>query len=149
MSLNARGVKTPDLVASLESYNSCWSHFPNLTRWVSKLDILVKEIGCLNFRNQGNQLCEDFFHSLNESSLENGFDMSYRTLVRQLNRAFWLLLYSNSWRCVPTKYFWILLKFDPWQWSRVWKFSNGCLGPGLHSLVSQRWFYWSLGPVNG
>ena len=35
-----------------------------------------------------NQLCEDFFHSLNESSLENGFDMSYRTLVRQLNRAF-------------------------------------------------------------
>ena len=24
----------------------------------------------------------------NESSLENGFDMSYRTLVRQLNRAF-------------------------------------------------------------
>ena len=28
------------------------------------------------------------FHSLNESSLENGFDMSYRTLVRQLNRAF-------------------------------------------------------------
>ena len=56
-------------------------------RWCD-FSILVEEIGCLNFRNQGNQLCEDFFHSLNESSLENGFDMSYRTLVRQLNRAF-------------------------------------------------------------
>ena len=149
MSLNERGVKMPDLVASLESYNSCWSHFPNLTRWESEKSL--RKADFLDFWNLGTQFlspkCQVW--KLNESSLENGFNMSYRILVRQLNRAFWLLLYSNSWRCVPTKYFWILLKFDPWQWSRVWKFSNGCLGPGLHSLVSQRWFYWSLGSVDG
>ena len=96
----------PDWLLVYIFHTSVWRYSINHfvfweIRWCD-FSILVEEIGCLNFRNQGNQLCEDFFHSLNESSLENGFDMSYRTLVRQLNRAFWLLLYSNSRRCIPT-----------------------------------------------
>ena len=66
MSLNARGVKTPDLVASLESYNSCRSHFPNLTRWESEKSL--RKADFLDFWNLGTQFLPPKWRSRTISS---------------------------------------------------------------------------------
>ena len=66
MSLNARGVKTPDLVASLESYNSCRSHFPNLTRWESEKSL--RKADFLDFWNLGAQFLPPKWRSRTISS---------------------------------------------------------------------------------
>jgi hypothetical protein len=66
MSLNARGVKTPDLVASLESYNSCRGHFPNLTRWESEKSL--RKADFLDFWNLGTQFLPPKWRSRTISS---------------------------------------------------------------------------------